>query len=103
MVMVRGYSQEEVQSILEDVEHTTLIDEQTRAILQFGKQLTLDPHTVTSSDIDALRARGLSDADVLETVWVIAAFNLWDRIADGLGVESHHLQDKVAGREQTDA
>lgn len=38
------------------------------------------------TDVDALRAVGLSDADVLELCEVIAYYAYANRIADGLGV-----------------
>ena len=39
------------------------------------------------SDIDALRAVGLTDEQVLSTVAITCVFNFMNRLADGLGVE----------------
>lgn len=39
------------------------------------------------ADVDALRAVGLSDRDVVDANQVVAYFNYVNRIADGLGVE----------------
>ena len=39
------------------------------------------------SDIEALRAVGLTDEQVLSTVAITCVFNFMNRLADGLGVE----------------
>ena len=39
------------------------------------------------SDIDALRAVGLTDEQILSTVAITCVFNFMNRLADGLGVE----------------
>ncbi len=39
------------------------------------------------SDIDDLRAVGLTDNQVLSTVAITCVFNFMNRLADGLGVE----------------
>ena len=39
------------------------------------------------SDIDDLRAVGLTDEQVLSTVAITCVFNFMNRLADGLGVE----------------
>ncbi len=42
---------------------------------------------MAESDLDALRAAGLSDADLLDANLVVAYFAYVNRIADGLGVQ----------------
>ena len=39
------------------------------------------------SDIDGLRAVGLTDEQILSTVAITCVFNFMNRLADGLGVE----------------
>ena len=49
--------------------------------------VTGDATKVTSQDLDALRAEGFSDADILDAVEIIGFFNYYARMADALGVE----------------
>ena len=42
---------------------------------------------MTAADLDPLRAAGLTDADILDAVQVIAFFNYINRVADALGVD----------------
>jgi uncharacterized protein YciW len=42
---------------------------------------------MTGADVDALRAVGLDDRDVVDGNQVVAYFNYVNRVADGLGVE----------------
>ena len=39
------------------------------------------------TDVEALRAQGLADADILDAVEVISYFNYINRVADGLGID----------------
>ena len=57
------------------------------ALCRYALALTLEPWTVRRSDVDALRAAGLTDRDIVDANQVAAYFNYVNRIADGLGVE----------------
>ncbi len=63
------------------------IDKKLRATLNLIEKLTLRPDQVQSTDIDALRAEGLSDAAIEDAIHVTVLFNIMDRIADSLGFE----------------
>lgn len=39
------------------------------------------------ADVEALRAAGLSEAEIFEAAFVTAYFNYTNRVAEGLGVE----------------
>jgi uncharacterized peroxidase-related enzyme len=58
-----------------------------RAILRYALKLTRTPRAMTAADVEALRAAGLSDAEVFETALLTAYFNYTNRVAEGLGVE----------------
>ncbi|NNF59313.1 MAG: peroxidase-related enzyme [Rhodothermaceae bacterium] len=58
-----------------------------RAMLDYGVALTRAPAAVSETDVDALRAVGFSDSDVLDIALITAYFNFVNRIAEGLGVE----------------
>jgi uncharacterized peroxidase-related enzyme len=56
------------------------------AMLRFAENLTRTPGTTDSEDVEALRAAGFTDRDVLDIVEVTAYYAYANRIADGLGV-----------------
>jgi uncharacterized peroxidase-related enzyme len=49
-------------------------------------KLTRTPAEMAGADVDALRAAGLTDRDVLDLAEVVAYYAYANRIADGLGV-----------------
>ena len=63
------------------------MDPQTRAILDYAVKLTLTPVLMQESDVEGLRAVGLTDEQILSTVAITCVFNFMNRLADGLGVE----------------
>lgn len=50
---------------------------------------------MTEHDIELLRAVGLTDGDILDTVQVISYFNYINRLADALGVDPETWMQKV--------
>ncbi len=55
-------------------------------IVRHAEKLTTAPGAMTESDLDELRATGLSDRDILDITLITAYFNFVNRIAQGLGV-----------------
>ena len=49
-------------------------------------KLTDDPGGMEQVDVEALRAVGLDDDQILHLVQVTAMFNYYNRLADGLGI-----------------
>ncbi len=58
-----------------------------RAMLDYAIKLTLEPSSVTSSEVEMLRQAGFSDAAILDICQVTAYYAFVNRLADGLGVE----------------
>lgn len=58
-----------------------------RAMLDFAIKLTRTPAEMTKGDVDALREVGFDDAAVHDVVQVVALFNYYNRLADGLGID----------------
>ena len=56
------------------------------AALAYARKLTLTPGAVQPEDIDALRARGFSDGQILEINQVAGYFAYANRTVSGLGV-----------------
>ena len=63
------------------------LDPQTRGMLDFSVKLTRDPSPMQETDVQNLRATGLSDEQILSVVLITCLFNFMTRVADGLGVE----------------
>lgn len=76
--------------MLERVERdwrTAGLDARRTAILTYAEKLTREPAAMVRADVEALRAVGLSDTDVLHLAEVVGYYAYVNRIADGLGVE----------------
>lgn len=58
-----------------------------KALTGYALKLTREPSEVGKQDVDALRAAGISDSEILDLVLLIGYMNLVTRIAQGLGVE----------------
>ena len=63
------------------------LDPQTRGMLDYATKLTNDPTSMQRSDVEGLRALGLSDEQILSVVLITCNFNFMTRLADGLGVK----------------
>lgn len=75
-------------------------------MLRYARQLTRDPASVGSEDVDRLRAQGFDDRGVLDICQVVSYFNYVNRLADGLGVEledSWIPEDMVISRDEFEA
>ncbi len=64
-----------------------LANPRLRAMLPYARKLTVAPSTMDETEVGALRAAGLADADVLRINLITAYFNFVNRIALGLGVQ----------------
>ena len=69
-----------------------------RAMLEYAEKLTLTPAMMTEDDINALRAVGWTDRDVLDIVMACAYFNFRVRVVDGLGLEVPDMSAANAAR-----
>ena len=56
------------------------------ALLRYAAKLTTDVAGMTEADIEALRAAGCDDGEILEANQVIGYFNYSNRLLNGLGV-----------------
>ncbi|AWR86628.1 peroxidase-related enzyme [Meiothermus taiwanensis] len=55
------------------------------ALLDFAYQITVDSASMSSADVQMLRAIGLSDEAIFEAAQVAAMFNFTNRIANAMG------------------
>ena len=78
------FSDAEVERLMHD-DVDDLLSEAEVAVMRFAEQVTLHAHHITQTDIDSLRAHGLSDADVLDVVLAASARNFFSRVLDATG------------------
>ncbi len=56
------------------------------ALIRFAHKLTKTPAAMVESDLEPLRALQLDDRAIHDATQVVALFNYFNRMADGLGV-----------------
>ncbi len=61
-----------------------------RAVVRFATQVALDASSIAQADIDELHQHGLTDADIADVVFAVAARSFFTRVLDGLGVLTDH-------------
>lgn len=83
-----------VQALRQDYRQAEL-SARERALLDYAAKLTRTPAAMVESDLEPLRAAGLSDEAILDANLTVAYYAYVNRIADGLGValEPHMLSD----------
>ena len=68
------------------------------ALCEFAAKLTHHQEKIGPRDLDRLRDHGFDDRAIHDAVQIVALFNYYTRVADGLGVEAEtfipHWGDK---------
>lgn len=62
-----------------------------QALLEFVRQVNLNSHQISKSDVDALAQVGWSQLQIAEAVHVAALFAAFNRVANAFGLESQGL------------
>lgn len=57
------------------------------AVMDLAEKVAKDATTVTQADVDALRAHGLSDAEVFDVIAAAAARSFFSKVLDGVGAQ----------------
>lgn len=78
-----------MRAMADDVTGETL-DATDRAVMRFATQVAIDASSITQDDVDQLREHGLTDADVADVVFAVAARSFFTRVLDALGVQADH-------------
>jgi uncharacterized peroxidase-related enzyme len=63
------------------------LDAVDRAVYEFAGKVARDAAAIGEDDVEALRAVGLSDADIADVVFAAAARSFFTRVLDGLGTQ----------------
>lgn len=88
------------ERIKDDYRRAKLSPRQT-ALAEFAEKVTRAPAEVRREDLDALRAHGLTDRDLVDAVQVISYFNCINRVADALGIDPEpEMEDAFKHRQQ---
>ena len=95
MAMAQGFTREQVESILADIEGSSLIDEKTKKLLHLAEKITKESFKIHAGTIQKLRGHGYSDGELFEAIAVTSLFNYMDRMADALGAPVEGFQDMV--------
>ncbi len=85
MAMAQGFTKDEIKIILEDIDHTGLIDDKTKKLIRLAETVTLHSYKIHEGRIQELRDEGLTEEELFEAIVVAALFTFMDRMADGLG------------------
>jgi len=57
------------------------------ALLEYGAKLCRTPQSMGETDINELRAQGISDTEILEAVQATSCFAYWVRFINALGIQ----------------
>ena len=95
MVMAQGFTQEEVQSIIENIDGSPLIDDKTKLILHFSETITRNSYKIHEGILQDLRDQGCTDEELFEAIAVASLFNYMDRMADALGAPVEGFQEMI--------
>ncbi|MEE8434759.1 MAG: peroxidase [bacterium] len=76
-----------VYHILRDWRRADL-SEGDRAMLTYAEKLTRTPGQVNADDVEALRAAGFDERNILDVVLITAKFAFMTRLADGVGIRA---------------
>lgn len=82
----RYLKSEEIMQTLISADGLEVLEPRLGNIVIHAEKLTSAPSAMTESDLDPLRAEGLSERDILDITLTVAYFNFVNRIALGLGV-----------------
>jgi uncharacterized peroxidase-related enzyme len=61
-----------------------------RAVIRFAAQVAIDASAIAQADVDQLRHQGLTDADIADVVFAVAARSFFTSVPDALGVQADH-------------
>ncbi len=66
--------------------HTDVEDQKLKVILSFNDKLARAPESMVETDVEALRAAGLTEKEIVYLAQISASFAYWSRIINALGI-----------------
>jgi uncharacterized peroxidase-related enzyme len=64
------------------------LDAADRAVIDFATKVARDASSITAADVKVLRDNGLSDPEIADVVFAVAARAFFTKALDGLGVQA---------------
>ncbi len=95
MVMAQGFTQDEVKSILENIDGSPLIDDKAKQLLHLSETITRNSFKIHEGTLQELRVHGCTDEELFEAIAVASLFNFMDRMADALGAPVEGFQEMM--------
>ena len=80
-----GFSEEEIDLILSN----NYSGHRLESILDYVKKLTITPSSITKNDAQKVFDAGFSEDELKDAIAVCAAFNLFNRIVEGHGIQEN--------------
>ena len=94
-----GMSIEQVRAILADF-HDAGLEPVEVTIMDYAQKIARDAHSITSSDVDELRALGLDDVEILDVALAATmrcfASKTFDALGAGPDAEQRALEERLA-------
>lgn len=81
------FDEGEVRALALGEESGALTDAE-KAMIEFARKVARDASKVTSGDVDVLRSKGFSDAEVFDIAAIAAGRAFFTKVLDSLGVEA---------------
>ena len=75
-----------IEKALHDRTPETAFDGAELTLLRYAEKLTVAPGDMVAADVEALRAAGVDDGQILEANQIVGYFNYVNRCLNGLGV-----------------
>jgi alkylhydroperoxidase family enzyme len=66
------------------------LDAVDRAVMSFASKVAIDASSITSEDAERLRELGLTDADIADLIFAVAARCFFATVLDAAGAEADH-------------
>lgn len=89
-----GIPESMVQDYL-DFEHSDRLPDSEKAILRLAVQSTTEPQKITDAEVEAVKALGYSDAEIIEILLVANFHGVIARLNESLGVVGGAWAEKV--------
>jgi alkylhydroperoxidase family enzyme len=77
--------------------HDAGLDPVDVAVMGLADKVAQDATSVTQADIDALRAHGLSDAEIFDVIAAAAARCFFSKVLDGVGAQADARYAELEG------
>jgi uncharacterized peroxidase-related enzyme len=97
ILLKNGVSVDQLRAILTDF-HDAGLEPREVAMMDFGHKVAANAYQMTQADTDALRAAGLSDAEILDVTLAATARSFFSQTLEALGAQPDAAYDELAAQ-----